>query len=165
MWVVGCIKYGYPYTGHTLSLHESMRNLTTDVNVFRAQVQVLGPKEIIRFKQTYGLRDHMSILDVGCGPGFMSEMILKEFPNSRITCIDIDEELLAFNIKEHHDLIISDRLTIYKRSANDTGLPSNSFDFALARLLFQVCIVLFINPLIGISTWKHQIWLIVCAVK
>ncbi len=40
------------------------------------------------------LPDNPKILDVGCGTGLMSEIILEKFPNARITAFDIDEKMV-----------------------------------------------------------------------
>jgi len=38
-----------------------------------------------------------NILEIGCGTGFLTEKILKKFPNSDITAIDISEEILIIS--------------------------------------------------------------------
>jgi ubiquinone/menaquinone biosynthesis C-methylase UbiE len=106
-------------------------------NKYRTQVELLGSKEIKRYKQVYGLKDGMNIIDFGCGPGFMAAKLLQDFPNSKLTCVEIDDEFITLNKKQHEQLINSGRLTIIQKSAHDTGLAENTFDFALARLLFQ----------------------------
>jgi ubiquinone/menaquinone biosynthesis C-methylase UbiE len=127
---------GDGYTGHSISLDHKTRNVEHDAAIFEAQVKILGPKELKRFVQ-FGLTDGMRILDLGCGPGFMAEQLLIHFPNSHVTCVDIDEGLLEYNRKRHENWITSGRLTVLHEWANDTKLPSESFDFVLSRLLFQ----------------------------
>src|SRR5690242_12535608 len=41
----------------------------------------------------FGLRDGMSVLELGSGPGFITELLLALCPNSHITCVEIDPDL------------------------------------------------------------------------
>lgn len=102
---------------------------TTDY--LKQQVERSWKKES-RTLHWFGLRDGMSVLDLGCGPGHFTERLADELPNARITALDADDGSL-----EHARRRLGERSTVVKGRAEATGLPPNSFDFALARLLFQ----------------------------
>ncbi len=83
-----------------------------------------------------GLRDGMNILEPGSGPGFITELLLTDFPNSRVTTLDIDPVL---NVKAAAYLgdRFGERLNMVQGSITGSELPPDSFDFAYARLIFQ----------------------------
>jgi SAM-dependent methyltransferase len=77
----------------------------------------------------------MSILELGSGPGFVTELLLETFPASPITAVDVDESLLA----DARALLGPDaeRVSFVQASAEETGLPAEAYDAAFARYLFQ----------------------------
>ena len=109
--------------------------LDYELDRLREQALTLWPKEA-RTLTWYGLRDGMSILEPGAGPGFITEQLLTMLPNSTITVVERDPALVQKStsyLQGKHD----GRLQIVEASIMDTGLPDNTFDFAYARLLFQ----------------------------
>lgn len=80
----------------------------------------------------FGLRDGMSILDLGCGPGHFTERLAQWLPHARITAADAEARML-----DAARTRLGERASIVHASAHDTGLPDASFDFVIARLLFQ----------------------------
>jgi ubiquinone/menaquinone biosynthesis C-methylase UbiE len=80
----------------------------------------------------FGLRDGMSLLDLGCGPGQFTERLADDLRQARITALDSDQRSLVQARRR-----LAGRAVIVQAAAESTGLPSNSFDFILARLLFQ----------------------------
>ena len=83
----------------------------------------------------FGLRDGMSVLEVGSGPGFITGQLLDMLPSSRLTCLDLDPVLLERAKGYLRDRAA--RVDFVQASIMDSGLPDNSFDFAYARLIFQ----------------------------
>ncbi len=83
-----------------------------------------------------GLKDGMSILEPGSGPGFITELLLTDFPNSQVTALDVDATLNQ-RAAEYLGSRFGERLKIVQGSISDSGLPAASFDFAYARLIFQ----------------------------
>ena len=55
------------------------------------QVQWTWEKEA-RNLGWFGLRDGMAILEVGSGPGFVTEQLLLLCPTSHVTCVELDPE-------------------------------------------------------------------------
>jgi SAM-dependent methyltransferase len=82
--------------------------------------------------QWFGLSDAMSILDLGCGPGHFAERLANWLPAARITALDLDERMLALARQR-----LAQQATVIRAAAEQTGLPAESFDFVIARLLLQ----------------------------
>lgn len=80
----------------------------------------------------FGLTDGMSVLDVGCGPGHFTERLAAALPLCTVTALDRDRRSL-----DHARRRLGGRAVFVEAAADNTGLPSSSFDFVLARLLFQ----------------------------
>lgn len=80
----------------------------------------------------FGLRDGMSILDLGCGPGHFTERLAAAFPSASITALDSDPRMLQAAQER-----LGARAAHVSGSADSTSLPAASFDFVIARLLFQ----------------------------
>jgi len=85
----------------------------------------------------FGLVDGMSILELGSGPGFVSEQLIALCPNSHITCVEIDPDLIrpaeqylqSKGLESHYTIIEGDLMAM--------ELPNDSCDFAVARFVFQ----------------------------
>jgi len=77
------------------------------------------------FIAEYQLTNTSSVLDVGCGKGFMLVDLLKALPGISIAGIDISD----YAIKNSHELVSKDL-----RVANCTDLPfdDNSFDLVIS---------------------------------
>lgn len=111
------------------------RNLESELQRLRAQVELSWKKES-RNLSWWGLTDGMSILELGCGPGFTTEKLLAFLPNSTVTSIELDPVMVQ-EASNHLQSFSSDRWSIIEASADATGLPDNCMDFVIARLLFQ----------------------------
>lgn len=111
------------------------RDPGSELQRLRAQTLLSWPNEA-RLLAWLGLRDGLSILELGCGPGFVTEQLLHWLPSSPITALDADPEMLALATR-YLEPIAAGRVAYVPASVTDTGLPDNSFDFAIARYLFQ----------------------------
>ena len=109
--------------------------LEAEIMRLKAQANIIWSKEL-RTLKWFGLRDAMSILEVGSGPGFTTELLLNALPNANITALDFDPVYV-----ERADTYLQaqglNRYTVVEGSVIDTKLPNNSFDFAYARFLYQ----------------------------
>jgi SAM-dependent methyltransferase len=109
--------------------------LHDDVGRLKAQVGLSWSKEAKALCQI-GLRDGMSILEVGSGPGFITELLLTDLPHCTVTAVELDPrmcEVARGQLAEQP----GDRFEIVQSSILMTDLPDDSFDFALARFVFQ----------------------------
>jgi SAM-dependent methyltransferase len=117
------------------NIGETHRDVNSEIQRLAAQAR-LGWEKESRNLSWFGLMDGMTVLELGSGPGFITESLLTLLPGSSITCLEIDPALLEKaqqylrNKDNHH-------LRFVQGSVMDTRLADNSFDIAYARLLFQ----------------------------
>lgn len=109
--------------------------LQSELQLLQTQV-LLGWEKEARTLSWFGLKDGMSVLELGSGPGFFTKKLLEHLPNSSVTAVEINPVWLDL-AKEYLQGRASKRLRIIEASIMDTGLPDNSIDFAIARFLFQ----------------------------
>jgi len=107
----------------------------SEVRRLKAQVELFWPKEI-RCYRHFGLNDGMTILECGCGPGFLLEKFMDEFPDSSVTGVEIDPylaEIAKKNLTEKG----RKNFHVFEGSIMETGLPDNRFDFVFSRLVLE----------------------------
>jgi len=121
-----------------VSYKASEMNSDLDKEIERLRVQALGvwDKEA-RNLEWFGLRDGMSILEVGSGPGFVTEQLLALCPNSHVTCMEIDPDLIVPARQYLQSRGLEGRYTIIEGDLMKMELPDDTFDVAFARLVFQ----------------------------
>lgn len=110
-------------------------NVDLEINRLKAQVELFWDKELKHYIE-FGLNDRMSIVEMGSGPGFVTEKISRNFPNIKITAIEIDSLLVDYAknyLAENH----FDQCEVLQKSIMETGLPENTFDFAITRLVLE----------------------------
>ncbi|HMO60285.1 MAG TPA: methyltransferase domain-containing protein [Roseiflexaceae bacterium] len=113
----------------------SHRNINAEIERLAAQARLGWVKES-RTLTWFGLRDGMSVLELGSGPGYITEQLLDMLPSSAITCLEIDRTLLTQ--AEHYLHNTADRrVRFIEGSVMETRLEADQFDFAYARYLFQ----------------------------
>jgi ubiquinone/menaquinone biosynthesis C-methylase UbiE len=111
-------------------------SLDKEIERLRRQALTVWDKES-RNLTWFGLRDGMSILEVGSGPGFVTEQLLALCPNSHVTCVEIDPDLTGPAERHLQSRGLAGRYTILQGDVTQMDLPDNTFDFAYARLVFQ----------------------------
>jgi ubiquinone/menaquinone biosynthesis C-methylase UbiE len=112
---------------------EQLRGLASELERLRAQVHLSWQREA-RLLGWLGLRDGMRVLELGCGPGFVTEQLLALVPRATLTALDADAELLGH---ARRLLAGNARVRFIQASAQATGIADACFDFVLARYLFQ----------------------------
>jgi len=118
------------------SYQASTYNLEFEGEIQRLKAQViLSWEKEARTLKWFGLADGMNVLEAGSGPGFFTEKLLELLPNSSVTAVEIDPVLHEKAVGYLHRKA-DGRVNHVQASVGDTGLPANSFDFAIARLLF-----------------------------
>ncbi|WP_437600758.1 methyltransferase domain-containing protein [Sorangium sp. So ce590] len=123
----------------TLSGSYQVNQVSVHVDVelqrLRAQVDLFWEKELQRYI-AHGLRDGMSIVDAGSGPGYFTSKLLHRFPGSHVTAIEQDPVMTERATAYWKEQGLA-RAVMVERSILDTGLPESSFDFSIARLLLE----------------------------
>ncbi|MFF2909728.1 class I SAM-dependent methyltransferase [Paenibacillus sp. NPDC057934] len=111
-------------------------SIGADAELLRLKEQALmGWEKEYRTLKWFGLEDGIKVLEVGSGPGFVTEQLLDELPQSQITALDIDDILLE-KARQRLSHIPESRLNFVNASIYNTGLPDNHYDFVIARLIF-----------------------------
>jgi SAM-dependent methyltransferase len=77
------------------------------------------------------------VLDVGCGPGVIAAQIARDFPDNKITGIDLSEDRVAEARKNMADL---PNATVQQGVAIDLPFLSGSFDLVYSRFLLEYLI-------------------------
>jgi ubiquinone/menaquinone biosynthesis C-methylase UbiE len=116
-------------------LPASQRDAQAEIERLAAQAHSGWDKES-RMLSWLGLKDGMSVLELGSGPGFITEQLVTLVPTSPITCVEIDRTLLD-QAEQRLQHKANQRLRFVEGSVTDMPLESDQFDFAYARLLFQ----------------------------
>ncbi len=110
-------------------------DLDREMQRLRTQALRTWPQEA-RLLQWYGLRNGMSVLELGSGPGFITEQLLALLPGGQVTTVENSPEMLA-RAAAYLEGKAGERLHAVNGDIMATGLPDNSFDFAIARFLYQ----------------------------
>jgi len=84
----------------------------------------------------FGLKDGMSVLELGSGPGFVTEQLLKMLPTSHITQLERDPDMVRRS-EQYLTPGYAGRFTIVEGDIMQMELPDDGFDFAFARYLFE----------------------------
>ena len=123
--------------GATIETDPRLRSseLHADIARLRAQFALSWPREL-EVLLRLGLSDGGSILDLGCGPGFVTEDLLKLFHASTVVAVDLDPAMTQL-VEARLGSQAAGRLAVIKGSALNIDLEAGCIDFALARFVMQ----------------------------
>ncbi len=107
----------------------------TEQERLRLQAEVAQPLERQILEQ-HGLKPGMSVLDLGCGPGFVTRMIAQMVGTGQVLGADLNDDLLkmAFDSLAKQPL---PNLSFQKANIYDLAALNQKFDFVYCRFLFQ----------------------------
>lgn len=106
-----------------------------EIQRLNAQVDLFWPMEYALL-QKYGLREEMNVLDCGCGPGRLIELLKGQMPGLNITGVEMDRHL----VEAASHMISENRLsncTIFEGTAEKPGITDVKFDFIIMRLVLE----------------------------
>ena len=83
-----------------------------------------------------GLQAHHKVLELGCGPGFVSKIIAEVACDGAMVCVDVDQQLLDILPKEVTKPP-KGGLKVYRCSADAVPVEDGWADFTYARFLLQ----------------------------
>lgn len=111
------------------------KGLESELARLKVQLMLSWEREL-RLLRWLGLQDGMTILELGCGPGYVTEQLQQSFPNSTIVSLDVDSVMLerAAAYLQTQTERVPDMVAA---SILATSFSDNQFDFAIARYLFQ----------------------------
>lgn len=114
---------------------EMLIGLDKELERLRSQTLISWPKEA-RNLQWFGLRDDMTVLELGSGPGFVSEGLLDLLPNGNLISVEIDPVLIE-KARAYLQDRAGNRWKLIEGNVMQINLPDNTFDFVYGRYLFQ----------------------------
>jgi ubiquinone/menaquinone biosynthesis C-methylase UbiE/acyl carrier protein len=118
----------YNVASFSASAEAEIRRLNAQVDLFWT-----GEYELLK---RYGLRDGMEIMDCGCGPGRLIQLLKGQMPGLRITGLEMDPQL----VKEAKSLIAEHSLSgcqIIQGTAEKPGLAEAAYDLIILRLVLE----------------------------
>jgi SAM-dependent methyltransferase len=95
---------------------------------------VSWPQEI-RMLRALGLEDGLRILDLGCGPGYVTAALARDLPAARILAVDDDDALCRLAAKLLAP--VGHRVQVTTAAADALPFANDAFEFVIARYLFQ----------------------------
>lgn len=116
-------------------LSHEQRDTASELARLRAQFDLSWAQEA-QLLGWLGLRDGLHVVELGCGPGDVTEALSALLPHSAITAVDHDETMLALMHERVNANGVS-RATAMHASIEALPVPEDSFDFAIARYVFQ----------------------------
>jgi ubiquinone/menaquinone biosynthesis C-methylase UbiE/acyl carrier protein len=107
-------------------------DIDREVERLNAQVDLFWNQELPLY-QRLGMRDGMSVLDCGCGPGYVLKKLREVFPGMRCTGVEIEETLVALAKKT----MTGNGCHILQRPITALVFPDHSYDFVISRLVLE----------------------------
>ena len=111
--------------------------LDKELERLKYQAELTWDKEA-RNLSWFGVKDGMSVVELGSGGGFITQKLLNLLPHSSITIVDVSPVMLEYSrtyLQSENKGY--ERVTFIEASITQTNLPDNSFDVAYGRLIFQ----------------------------
>ena len=80
-----------------------------------------------------GAENGMSILDVGCGSGFLSRLLAKSLSEVRVIGLEADEEMLSLAEQLLEIDGVENQISLQKGDAYDLPFPDETFDLVTSQ--------------------------------
>jgi SAM-dependent methyltransferase len=109
------------------------RDVPAELQRLRVQAELSWPSEL-PILERHGLRAGRHVLEAGCGPGFVTELLLEHIGDGSVTALDVDASMLDHARRHLGD---DGRVRFVEAPVSATGLPTEAFDAVLARLILQ----------------------------
>lgn len=108
-------------------------NVDKEIERLQYQVELFWKEELFQHKKA-GVKDGMTILEVGSGPGFLTERLAREFPHSTIICVERDPRLIQFarsHCRQYH------QIEYIQSAVEELKQGERKIDVVIARLLIE----------------------------
>ena len=119
--------------GGSYRLREHFADVEAELVRLESQAANVWPKESEVLRRQ-GLARDARVLEIGCGPGFVTERLLGLVPDGSVTGIDNDPYMIELAERRLAEL---GGVEVRTGSVSATGFSDASFDAATARLVFQ----------------------------
>jgi ubiquinone/menaquinone biosynthesis C-methylase UbiE len=95
-------------------------DVSSELERLRVQAALVWPDEL-RTLVRHGLREDATLLEVGCGPGFVTSRLLDHLRRGSVTGVDLDPTMLA-----HARELLggSERVRFVEASASERDFPT-----------------------------------------
>ncbi|HSH44587.1 MAG TPA: methyltransferase domain-containing protein [Longimicrobiales bacterium] len=113
-------------------VRDEHRDPAAELNRLRAQVDLSWAAEL-RHLRLLGVEGHESVLETGCGPGYVLERWRQAFPDAALTGLDLDNDLLQLGRSGP----VGAAVQWVRGDATRMPFPGARFDLVLARFLWQ----------------------------
>ena len=97
-----------------------------------ANVQKLMCENLMNYIEQRHCDDNLNILEIGCGTGFLTEMLCRKFPNAKITALDIAPGMIEYADKKLNKYNIN----FICNDIEECEL-SDKYDFIISNAAFQ----------------------------
>ncbi len=115
--------------------YTSLENNSSELDRLRKQATQAAPLER-QILLRHGLKEGMSVLDLGCGPGFTSRLIAEISKTGNVLGVDLNNDLLTVAKKELEKNPLSN-LQFAPANVYDLSSLEQKFDFIYSRFVFQ----------------------------
>jgi ubiquinone/menaquinone biosynthesis C-methylase UbiE/acyl carrier protein len=122
--------------------------LDHEIRRLNAQVDLFWRTERSALRRA-GLRNGMDVLDCGCGPGRLIELLKTDYQDLRVTGLEIDPTLVSV-AEEYLAAVGFDDCRVVQGSAEKPNLPPESFDFITLRLVLEHVV----DPVVALTELK-----------
>ena len=110
---------------------ETSQGLEGEILRLEAQAELSWRHEL-RLVRLLSNHKNPKILEVGCGPGHVTRRLRAAFPESPITAIDHDSDLIA-----HAQRTGLDNTEFLLADIAASHLPKNTYDLVISRFIYQ----------------------------
>ena len=108
--------------------------MSTPSDDFSARVLLAWPEEM-RVLRRFGLRDGLRLLDLGSGPGVVAAELLRALPGTVLVGVESNGHNIS--MAQGATEAVAARARLLQGDVAHLPFRPRSFDFAMARLLFQ----------------------------
>lgn len=110
-------------------------SVEAEIRRLNAQVDLFWDSESALL-QRHGLRDGLDVLDCGCGPGRLIELLKGSMRGLRCVGLEMDPLLVTTAARRLAECGLGE-CRILQGTAEDPGLAEKSFDFVILRLVLE----------------------------
>lgn len=115
---------------------DEIKNLENELKRLEVQAQLMKPLEVKLLKET-GLLPDFNVLEVGCGPGFITSILCELASDGQVFATDTDEKLLELCRKRITKPPRKGFLAINSSKENALEDLKSSIDYSYLRFVLQ----------------------------